>query len=78
MFTLCVYVKKIILNLSPPTQFFVFLPGQSSFDTELSLQLLHTALSVESDLSPHWVLDCSPFPLLYVLSQLHNQILRFV
>ncbi|KAG8002261.1 Gem-associated protein 4 [Nibea albiflora] len=52
--------------------------GQSSFDTELSLQLLHTALSVdvqEPDGSPHWVLDCSPFPLLYVLAQLHSQTL---
>uniref|UniRef100_A0A4W6BJ47 Gem (nuclear organelle) associated protein 4 n=1 Tax=Lates calcarifer TaxID=8187 RepID=A0A4W6BJ47_LATCA len=27
--------------------------------------------------SPHWVLDCSPFPLLYILAQLHNQALRF-
>uniref|UniRef100_UPI0037E82D8C gem-associated protein 4 n=1 Tax=Semicossyphus pulcher TaxID=241346 RepID=UPI0037E82D8C len=53
--------------------------GRSCFDTELSLQLLHTALSVddqEAASSPHWVLDCSPFPLLYVLSQLHNQTLR--
>ncbi|XP_029302184.1 gem-associated protein 4 [Cottoperca gobio] len=53
--------------------------GQRSFDLELSLQLLHTALSVdiqEATGSPHWVLDCSPFPLLYVLAQLHNQTLR--
>ncbi|XP_070762321.1 gem-associated protein 4 [Enoplosus armatus] len=53
--------------------------GQSSFDIELSLQLLHTALSVgvqEPASSPHWVLDCSPFPLLYVLAQLHSQTLR--
>ncbi|XP_076591867.1 gem-associated protein 4 [Chaetodon auriga] len=53
--------------------------GQSFFDIELSLQLLHTALSVdiqEADMSRHWVLDCSPFPLLYVLSQLLNQTLR--
>ncbi|KAE8295639.1 Gem-associated protein 4 [Larimichthys crocea] len=52
--------------------------GQSSFDIELSLQLLHTALSVdvqEPDGSPHWVLDCSPFPLLYVLAQFHSQTL---
>ncbi|XP_037631289.1 gem-associated protein 4 [Sebastes umbrosus] len=53
--------------------------GQSSFDIELSLQLLHAALSVdvqEAASSPHWVLDCSPFPLLYVLAQLQNQTLR--
>ncbi|XP_054454246.1 gem-associated protein 4 [Anoplopoma fimbria] len=53
--------------------------GQSSFDVELSLQLLHTALSVDvqdAASSPHWVLDCSPFPLLYVLAQLQNQTLR--
>ncbi|XP_045929344.1 gem-associated protein 4 [Micropterus dolomieu] len=53
--------------------------GQSCFDTELSLQLLHTALSAdvqEQASSPHWVLDCSPFPLLYVLAQLQSQTLR--
>ncbi|XP_059187573.1 gem-associated protein 4 [Centropristis striata] len=53
--------------------------GQHSFDVELSLQLLHTALSVdvqEPASFPHWVMDCSPFPLLYVLTQLHNQTLR--
>ncbi|XP_044057791.1 gem-associated protein 4 isoform X2 [Siniperca chuatsi] len=53
--------------------------GQSSFDIELSLQLLHTALSVDSQeqaSSARWVLDCSPFPLLYVLAQLHSQTLR--
>ncbi|XP_031139443.1 gem-associated protein 4 [Sander lucioperca] len=53
--------------------------AKSCFDIELSLQLLHTALSVdvqEPGLSPHWVLDCSPFPLLYVLAQLLNQTLR--
>ncbi|AWO98503.1 putative gem-associated protein 4 [Scophthalmus maximus] len=55
-------------------------PGHSGVDTELSLQLLHTALCVDVQppaSSPHWVLDCSPFPLLYVLAQLHNQALRF-
>lgn len=59
----------------------VFPPGRGSFDIELSLQLLHAALSAavpEPDSSPHWVLDCSPFPLLYVLAQLLNQCLRFV
>ncbi|XP_030599322.1 gem-associated protein 4 [Archocentrus centrarchus] len=53
--------------------------GLCSDDAQLSLQLLHTALSVdvhEAAPSPHWVLDCSPFPLLYTLAQLHNQTLR--
>ncbi|KAF3847184.1 hypothetical protein F7725_020212 [Dissostichus mawsoni] len=36
------------------------LPNLST--TELSLQLLHTALSVDALVSPHWVLGCSPFP----------------
>lgn len=56
-------------------------PGKVSTDTEFSLQLLHAALSVnvqEAASSPHWVLDCSPFPLLYVLAQLYNQTLRYV
>uniref|UniRef100_A0A3Q4H9G7 Gem (nuclear organelle) associated protein 4 n=1 Tax=Neolamprologus brichardi TaxID=32507 RepID=A0A3Q4H9G7_NEOBR len=41
---------------------------------------LSTALSVdmqEAATTPHWVFDCSPFPLLYMLAQLHNQTLRF-
>ncbi|KAK1900177.1 Gem-associated protein 4 [Dissostichus eleginoides] len=50
--------------------------GHRCFDIELSLQLLHTALSVDAPVSPHWVLGCSPFPLLYVLAQLLNQTLR--
>ncbi|RVE64730.1 hypothetical protein OJAV_G00128290 [Oryzias javanicus] len=53
--------------------------GSSSVDVELSLQLLHTALSldVQQEAStPHWLMDCSPFPLLYVLSQIHDQNLR--
>ncbi|KAM8903364.1 gem-associated protein 4 isoform 2-T2 [Spinachia spinachia] len=53
--------------------------GSSSLDVELSLRLLQTALSVDvQDASshPHWALDCSPFPLLYVLAQLHNRTLR--
>nr|XP_046244422.1 gem-associated protein 4 [Scatophagus argus] len=61
----------VLPNLSPV--------GQRCFDIELTLQLLHTALSVdvqEARLSPHWVLDCSPFPLLYVLAQLLSQTLR--
>ncbi|XP_029373327.1 gem-associated protein 4 [Echeneis naucrates] len=48
----------------------------TSCDLELSLQLLHTALCVDVQRpasSPHWVLDCSPFPLLYILAQLHEQ-----
>lgn len=51
------------------------------WDIELTLQLLDSALSVEfhqPDLSYHWMLECSPFPLLYVLSQLLNRTLRFV
>lgn len=57
------------------------LPAHCSVDAELSMQLLQTALSVdmqEAATTPHWVLDCSPFPLLYMLAQLHNQTLRFV
>ncbi|KAM7413668.1 hypothetical protein PAMA_020854 [Pampus argenteus] len=53
--------------------------GHRSVDIELSLQLLHAALCVDvhdTASSPHWVLDCSPFPLLYILAQLHNQALR--
>lgn len=53
--------------------------GQRSVGAQLSLQLLHTALSVdvqEAACSPHWVLDCSPFPLLYILAQLYHQTLR--
>lgn len=53
--------------------------GQSSCDIEVSLQLLHTALCVdiqEQPTSTHWVLDCSPFPLLFVLAQLLSQTLR--
>ncbi|KAJ0063834.1 hypothetical protein NL108_011080, partial [Boleophthalmus pectinirostris] len=48
-----------------------------SVDLELSLQLLHSALSLDhQDGAPHWVMLCSPFPLLYVLAQLHNHSLR--
>nr|XP_020444084.1 gem-associated protein 4 [Monopterus albus] len=53
--------------------------GHSSFDIELSMQLLHAAVCVDVQdraCSRHWVLDCSPFPLLYILAQLHNQALR--
>ncbi|XP_034404510.1 gem-associated protein 4 [Cyclopterus lumpus] len=54
-------------------------PGRGPVDVELSLQLLQRALSVdvqEAAARPHWVLDCSPFPLLYVLAQLQDQTLR--
>ncbi|XP_017289620.1 gem-associated protein 4 [Kryptolebias marmoratus] len=65
-------VKSFVLpNLS--------VKGNGSIDTEFSLQLLRSALSVniqEAAPSPHWVLDCSPFPLLHVLAQLYNQTLR--
>ncbi|KAM3849626.1 gem-associated protein 4 [Diretmus argenteus] len=41
---------------------------------ELSLQLLHGALCLDPPASsPHWVLGCSPFPLLYILVLLLNQ-----
>ncbi|KAM6987731.1 gem-associated protein 4 [Tautogolabrus adspersus] len=53
--------------------------GRGCLDSELSVQLLHTALCVDVQdeaSSPHWVMDCSPFPLLYVLAQLQNQTLR--
>ncbi|XP_071760182.2 gem-associated protein 4 [Centroberyx gerrardi] len=48
----------------------------SPIDIDLSLQLLHSALCLdlqEPASSPHWVLGCSPFPLLYILAQLLNQ-----
>ncbi|XP_061774794.1 gem-associated protein 4 [Nerophis ophidion] len=53
----------------------------NSIDLELSLQLLHAALcldgqEVASSSSAHFVLDCSPFPLLFTLAQLHDQALR--
>lgn len=46
---------------------------------ELAVQILHSALCVDvptSASSPHWVLQCSPFPLLYVLAQHLNQVFR--
>ncbi|KAM9317515.1 gem-associated protein 4 [Pholidichthys leucotaenia] len=65
-------VKALVLpNLSPS--------ADGSTDVELSLQILHTALSADvlpAASSPHWVMDCSPFPLLYFLAQLLNQTLR--
>lgn len=59
----------------------MFLQGCGSSDIELSLQLLQAVLSAatqEPESSPDWVMDCSPFPLLYVLAQLLNQSLRWV
>ncbi|XP_051934800.1 gem-associated protein 4 [Hippocampus zosterae] len=54
--------------------------GNDSVDLKLSLQLLHAALCAESQevdsSSAHWVLECSPFPLLFVLAQIHDQALR--
>lgn len=55
------------------------LKGKSCVDFEVSLQLLHSALCVDLQDSPpssHWVMHCSPFPLLFVLAQLYNQTLR--
>ncbi|KAG7478879.1 hypothetical protein JOB18_011440 [Solea senegalensis] len=54
--------------------------GDGLFDKDVSVKLLHTALCVDVQdqvSSPHWVLNCSPFPLLYVLAQLHDQALGF-
>nr|XP_061797410.1 gem-associated protein 4-like [Nerophis lumbriciformis] len=49
-------------------------------DLDLGLQLLKAALSVDvqevASSSSHWVMDCSPFPLLYILAQLLDQALR--
>ncbi|XP_061538335.1 gem-associated protein 4 [Phycodurus eques] len=57
------------------------LSGSNVVDLNLSLQLLHAALSVDvqqevASSSTHWVLECSPFPLLYILAQFHDQALR--
>ncbi|XP_077468004.1 gem-associated protein 4 isoform X2 [Stigmatopora argus] len=55
------------------------LAGDNS-DLDLSLQLLNAALSTDvqevASASSHWVMECSPFPLLYILAQLHDQALR--
>ncbi|KAF7653789.1 hypothetical protein LDENG_00078560 [Lucifuga dentata] len=55
--------------------------GHHSIDLDLSLRLLHSALSVgtrnqDPASSPDWVLGCSPFPLLYTLAHLLHQSLR--
>ncbi|KAM4627488.1 gem-associated protein 4 [Polymixia lowei] len=49
---------------------------QGPVSMELSLQLLHSTLGLELQepvSSPHWVLGCAPFPLLYILAQHLNQ-----
>lgn len=70
--------------LSPQTVVCAFvlpnlsLKGQRNMGFGLSLQLLHNALSLDLQdrPAPHWAMLCSPFPLLYVLAQLHNHTLR--
>ncbi|KAM9453683.1 gem-associated protein 4-like [Salvelinus alpinus] len=48
--------------------------GSSTCSLELCLRLLHSAFSLDfQDASPHWVMNCSPFPLLSVLCQLLNE-----
>uniref|UniRef100_A0AAV2J031 Gem-associated protein 4 n=1 Tax=Knipowitschia caucasica TaxID=637954 RepID=A0AAV2J031_KNICA len=48
-----------------------------SMDLDLSLQLLHSALCLDlPDGASHWVMLCSPFPLLFVLVQIYNHTLR--
>ncbi|XP_014017656.1 gem-associated protein 4 [Salmo salar] len=57
----------VLPHLSPSS-------GYSTCSLELCLRLLHSAFSLESqDPSPHWVMNCSPFPLLYVLCQILNE-----
>ncbi|XP_061682470.1 gem-associated protein 4 isoform X2 [Syngnathoides biaculeatus] len=55
--------------------------GSNAIDLDLSLELLHAALGVDvrqevASSSGHWVLECSPFPLLYILAQFQDQTLR--
>ncbi|CAL8350329.1 unnamed protein product [Lota lota] len=53
--------------------------GCGPISMELAVQILQSALSVEVQeppSSPHWVLQCSPFPLLYILAQHLNQASR--
>ncbi|CDQ58888.1 unnamed protein product [Oncorhynchus mykiss] len=48
--------------------------GSSTCSLELCLRLLHSAFSLDfQDASPHWVMNCSPFPLLCILCQLLNE-----
>uniref|UniRef100_A0A3B5L4R9 Gem (nuclear organelle) associated protein 4 n=1 Tax=Xiphophorus couchianus TaxID=32473 RepID=A0A3B5L4R9_9TELE len=69
--------KKKQSFLLPQEVVNTFVLPSLSIDTEFSLQLLHAALSVEATPSPHWVMNCSPFPLLFVLAQLYNQAYRY-
>ncbi|KAL0972814.1 hypothetical protein UPYG_G00195050 [Umbra pygmaea] len=51
--------------------------GSSNISLELCLRLLQSALSLDpQNTSPHWVMNCSPFPLLYILCQLLNEASR--
>ncbi|XP_056139458.1 gem-associated protein 4 [Lampris incognitus] len=55
------------------------LSSSHGLNFEASLQLLQGALSLELQepvSSPHWVLNCSPFPLLYILAQHLHQATR--
>ncbi|XP_077397524.1 gem-associated protein 4 [Festucalex cinctus] len=77
--------KEVLLSPQELVNTFVLpnltLAGNNSVDLTLSLQLLHAALCVDAQevatsSSTHWLLDCSPFPLLFVLAQMHDQALR--
>ena len=57
----------------------IFFPPGGPISVELAVQILHSALCVEVKEPPssaHWMLLCSPFPLLYVLAQHLNQAFR--
>lgn len=52
-------------------------PSPHHYSLELCLRLLQSTLVLEpQDGSSHWVMDCSPFPLLYCLCQLLNDSCR--
>lgn len=52
-------------------------PSSHHYSLELCLRLLHSSLDLKpQDGSSHWVMDCSPFPLLYCLCQLLNDSCR--
>ncbi|KAM6931127.1 gem-associated protein 4 [Xenentodon cancila] len=68
--------EEVVINFVLPN---LSAEGGCSVNTELGLQLLHMALSMDvRDLHPscHWVSNCSPVPLLYVLAQLYHQASR--
>ncbi|XP_030633980.1 gem-associated protein 4 [Chanos chanos] len=51
--------------------------SQSSYSLEMCLRLLQSSLTRDLQTeSTHWVMNCSPFPLLYCLSQLLNETVR--